>query len=112
MGKTPHLDSGIMVTLVRPDFAKTPILVDVVAIICIHGDTKNNPTILLHLQSTNGQCTGPVGVVPNLPVPVLIWRDSPMFRQLWAIMSGDGGSPKVGGSWRSTRAVRKRETRM
>jgi len=104
------LESGSMVTLIRQDFAKTTILVDTVAITGIHGETKNFPTTLLQLQTTKGQCTGPVG--PNLPVLVLIGRDSPMFRQLWASMSGDRGrgSPNVGGCQRSTRAVRRRET--
>lgn len=86
---TALLDSGSMVTLIRPDFAQSAPLTTTVAITCIHGETKDYPTTLLHLQTTKGQNTGPVGAVPNLPVPVLIGRDCPMFRQLWASKSGE-----------------------
>ena len=88
---TAMLDSGSMVTLIRPDFARSPSLRDTVAVTCIHGETKNYPTTLLHLQTTKGKYTGPVGVVPNLPVPVLIGRDSPLFSKLWASLAGEGG---------------------
>ena len=84
------------------------------AVTCIHGETKNYPTTLLHLQTTKGQYTGPVGVVPNLPVPVLIGRDSPLFSQLWASLAGEGGERgnlKERGHRRRARAD-KREVRM
>lgn len=83
------LSLGSIVTLIRPDFAQSSPLTDTVAITCIHSETKDYITTLLHLQTTKGQNTGPMGVVPNLPVPVLIGRDCPVFRQLWASMSGD-----------------------
>ncbi|KAF1388735.1 hypothetical protein PFLUV_G00065720 [Perca fluviatilis] len=86
---TALVDSGSMATLIRPEFAQSPPLTDTVPITCIHGETKYYPTTLLHQQTAKGQSTGPVGIVPNLPVPVLIGRDCPMFRPLWASMSGD-----------------------
>ncbi|XP_064195362.1 uncharacterized protein LOC135256967 [Anguilla rostrata] len=110
---TALLDSGSMVTLICPDYAQSLNPTDTVAITCIHGETKNYPTTLLHLQTTKGQHTGPAGVVPNLPV--LIGRDSPMFRPLWASMSGDvgrRGNQKGGGSRRGGRDTRRGDSQM
>eukprot|EP00063_Salmo_salar_P045966 XP_014020801.1 PREDICTED: uncharacterized protein LOC106582338 [Salmo salar] len=112
---TALVDSGIMVTLVRPDVAQSSNLAETVAIMCIHGETKDYPTTLFHLQTTKGQHIGPVGVVPNLPMPVLIRRDFPMFRQLWTSMSGDvgnRGNQKGGGRRRGGRDTRRRDARM
>lgn len=44
-----------MVTLIQPDFAQSPILTDAVVIMCIHGETEDHPTTLLHLQTPKGQ---------------------------------------------------------
>jgi hypothetical protein len=108
------VDSRCMGTLICPDFAQSPNLTDTVAITCIHDETKDYPTTLLHLQTTKGQHTGPVGVVPKLLVPVLIGRDFPMFHQLWTSMSGDvgnQGNQKRGVSQRGGRNVGRRDAR-
>lgn len=112
---TALLDSGSMVTLIRPDFDQSPNLTDTVVITCIHSETKDYPTTLLHLQTTKGQHTGPVGVIMNLPMPVFIGRYFPMFRQLSTNMFGDvgnRGNQKGGGSWRGGRDTRRRDARM
>ena len=104
-------DTESMVTLIRPDFAKSPNLTDTVAIMCIHGETQDYPATLLHLQTTKRQHTGPVGVVPYLPVLVLLGRDFTMFCQLWTSMSGDMGNQKGGGSRRGGRDARRSDSR-
>lgn len=101
-----------MVTLIRPDFVQSLNLTDTVDITCIHSETKDYPTTLLHLQTTKRQHTGPVGVVPYLPVLVLLGRDFTMFCQLWTSMSGDMGNQKGGGSRRSGRDARRRNAWM
>ena len=80
---TALLDSGSMVTLIRPEFAQLPHLEGTLGVTCIHGETRQYPTTMLHLRTTKGSYSGPVGIVPNLPVPVLIGRDLPLFRPLW-----------------------------
>lgn len=88
---TALVDSGSMVTLIRPDFAQSPNLTDTVAITCIHDETKDYPTHTppptdhkgtTHMASgsrSEPACAGPYR------------RDFLMFRQLWTSMSGDGG---------------------
>ena len=44
---TALVDSGSMV--IRLDIAQSPNLAETVAITCIHGETKDYPTTLLHL---------------------------------------------------------------
>jgi len=71
------------VTLVRPEFAQLPHLKGTQGVTCTHGETRQYPTTMLTVKTTKGSYSGPAGVVPDLPVPVLIGRDFPLFRQLW-----------------------------
>ena len=75
------LDSGSMVTLIRPDLADGPHgqRVDVG---CIHGRTETYDTNRVTVQTPKGTFTIRAGVVPNLPVPLLIGQDCPMFKRL------------------------------
>ncbi|KAJ8399043.1 hypothetical protein AAFF_G00417100 [Aldrovandia affinis] len=52
------------------------------------GCTRKYPTTLLHLQTTKGQYTGPTGIVPDLPVPIIIGRDVLVFCPLWISLAG------------------------
>ena len=76
------LDTGSVVTLVRPDLAggKAGAPMDVA---CVHGDTRTYATCHVVVRTTRGVFTTRAGIVPNLPVPVLIGRDCPIFLRLW-----------------------------
>ncbi|KAJ8353326.1 hypothetical protein SKAU_G00208930 [Synaphobranchus kaupii] len=51
--------------------------------------------MLLDLRTTTGRYTGPAGVVPDLPMPVLIGRDLPLFSPLWfRLAAGSRRSPR------------------
>lgn len=76
------LDSGTGITLVRPEFVDesqgTPVVVS-----CIHGDDRSYPTSLVVIRSPKGTVCTQVGVVPGLPIPVLIGRDCDLFPKYW-----------------------------
>ncbi|XP_061106590.1 uncharacterized protein LOC133134426 [Conger conger] len=76
------LDSGSAITLLRPDFAGEQ-RGEEVAVECIHGDTRKYPTVWVDLITPRGTHTVRAGVVPNLPVPVLMGRDCPLFQTYW-----------------------------
>jgi len=95
---TALLDSGSAVTLVRPDFARLPHLNSTLSVTCIHGETREYPTTALDLQTTGGRYAGTAGVVPDLPVQVLIGRDADIFQRLWHSW---GGRRKTRGPGRS-----------
>ncbi|KAL1282698.1 hypothetical protein QQF64_001501 [Cirrhinus molitorella] len=77
------LDSGSAVSLVRPNIlssheeAKTYL-----SITCVHGDTRNVPAQRVAISASPGAWTLEVGLVKDLPVPVLIGRDWPGFDRL------------------------------
>ncbi len=77
------LDSGSAVSLVRSsiisprvgDKARLPIT-------CIHGDTRSVPTRRVTVAASPGTWPLEVGVIKDLPVPVLLGRDWPGFQEL------------------------------
>ncbi|XP_059923375.1 uncharacterized protein LOC132469424 [Gadus macrocephalus] len=75
------LDSGSVVTLVRPGLADgtSGRRIDVG---CIHGQTESYNTRQITVQTPKGTFTVRAGLVPNLPMPLLIERDcqGPSFR--------------------------------
>ncbi|KAL1259056.1 hypothetical protein QQF64_009633 [Cirrhinus molitorella] len=77
------LDSGSAVSLVRPnilsshDEAKTYL-----PITCVHGDTHDVPAQRVVISASPGAWTLEVGLVKDLPVPVLVGRDWPGFDRL------------------------------
>ncbi|KAL1282357.1 hypothetical protein QQF64_001160 [Cirrhinus molitorella] len=79
------LDSGSTVSLVRPNIlssheeAKTYL-----PITCVHGDTRDVPAQRVAISASPGAWTLEVGLVKDLPVPVLIGRDWPGFDRLLA----------------------------
>ncbi|KAK0143307.1 hypothetical protein N1851_018559 [Merluccius polli] len=75
------LDSGSLVTLVRPGLTDgTP--GRSIEVGCIHGQTESYLTERITVQTPKGTFTVQAGVVPNLPVPLLIGRDCPIFKRL------------------------------
>jgi hypothetical protein len=78
------LDSGSMVTLVTTSLLNQ----DTeggrkMSNSCVHGDTKRYPNIWTNLVTPPGSCQMMVGAVPELPVPLLLGRDCPLFVALW-----------------------------
>ena len=76
------IDTGSVVTLIRPDLAvgRTG---EPMEVACVHGDTRTYDTCHVVVRTPRGAFTVRAGVVPNLPVPLLIGRDCPIFHRLW-----------------------------
>lgn len=75
---TATLHSGSAITLVqRKARGKTTI-----PIICVHGDTRQVPAQQVTISAPTGAWALEVGVVSDLPVPVLLGRDWLGFEQL------------------------------
>ena len=86
------LDSGSAVTLARPEYARGPHLPNKVAVTCIHGETRQYPTAHVEVQTTKGVFQGTVGLVPDLPVEILIGRDAALFPTLWRSLANRDGA--------------------
>lgn len=76
------LDSGSVVTLIRPCFTEAP-HGPPIPVTCIHGDIKSYPTADVKVTTPQGQFQVRAGVVPDLPMSVLIGRDWPVFERYW-----------------------------
>ncbi|XP_035271895.1 uncharacterized protein LOC118226410 isoform X1 [Anguilla anguilla] len=76
------LDSGSMVTLIRPEFAGDS-RGKAIAVACIHGDTKQYFTADIMMTTPRGSVAVRAGVVENLPVPGLVGRDCAVFGRYW-----------------------------
>ncbi|XP_030202008.1 uncharacterized protein LOC115534869 [Gadus morhua] len=74
------LDTGSVVTLLRPDLAEgregSPMEVT-----CVHRDTRTYGTCHVVIRTPQGVFTARAGIVPHLPVPLLIGRDCPIAHQ-------------------------------
>uniref|UniRef100_A0A9J7Y940 Gypsy retrotransposon integrase-like protein 1 n=1 Tax=Cyprinus carpio carpio TaxID=630221 RepID=A0A9J7Y940_CYPCA len=82
---TALLDSGSAVSLVQSSmFPPRMGTKACLSITCVHGDTQNVPTRQVTLSTRTGTWPLEVGVVKDLPVPVLLGRDWPGFEQLLA----------------------------
>ncbi|XP_061910694.1 uncharacterized protein LOC133654391 [Entelurus aequoreus] len=76
------IDSGSVVTLVRADYAG-PVGSDTVPVTCVHGDVRHYPVSHIRVQTPRGDAVVAAGVVPNLPVPLLIGTDCVLFQRYW-----------------------------
>ena len=76
------LDTGSVVTLLRPDLAGGE-EGDPMEVACVHGDTRTYETCHVVVRTPYGVFTARAGIVPHLPVPLLIGRDCPIFHRLW-----------------------------
>jgi hypothetical protein len=70
------LDTGSVVTLLRPDLAGGW-RGEHIKVTCVHGDTRTYETCHVVVWTPRGKYTARAGIVPNLPVPLLIGRDCP-----------------------------------
>ncbi|KAI2645182.1 Retrovirus-related Pol polyprotein [Labeo rohita] len=74
------LDSGNAVSLVRPDtLGPRPVSKATIPITCVHGDTRQVHTNLLTFHKGRETWTLEVGVLKDLPVPLLLGHDWPGF---------------------------------
>ncbi|KAL1282690.1 hypothetical protein QQF64_001493 [Cirrhinus molitorella] len=77
------LDSGSTVSLVNPAvLAPRPDTKARLAITCVHGDTQEVAARRVTISAASGAWPIEVGIVKDLPVPVLLGRDWPGFDQL------------------------------
>ena len=76
------LDTGSVVTLLRPDLAGGK-KGEPMEVACVHGDTRTYGTCHVVVRTPYSVFTPRAGIVPHLPVPLLIGRDCPIFHRLW-----------------------------
>ena len=77
------IDTGSVVTLLRPDLADGE-PGEPIEVACVHGDTRTYATRHVVVRTPRGTFTVRAGIVPHLPVPLLIGRDCPIFHRLWS----------------------------
>lgn len=77
------LDTGSLVTLIKPQFAADP-LGPPITVACIHGDTKSYRTCRVEVQTPQVSFVIVAGVVDKLPVDVLVGRDCLVFQRFWS----------------------------
>ncbi|XP_056313748.1 uncharacterized protein LOC130229132 [Danio aesculapii] len=93
--QTATLDTGSAITLVHPGVirrrgeskARIPIT-------CVHGDTRYVQAQRVTIAAKLGSWPVEVGVVPDLPVPLLLGRDWPGFDELLALHNTPTGHPR------------------
>ncbi|XP_057195726.1 uncharacterized protein LOC130557734 [Triplophysa rosa] len=79
------LDSGSAITLVQPAVVRPlPESKATVPITCINGDTQYVASRRVAITAEPGTWQVEVGIVPDLPVPVVLGRDWPGFERLLA----------------------------
>ena len=78
------LDSGSAVTLVHVDHAGA-LSKESVPVTCVHGDLRHYPVTEVDVKTPRGRATVVAGVVPNLPVPLLIGADCVLFDRYWSV---------------------------
>ncbi len=79
------LDSGSAVSLVQPTVLPPRVGAKAcLPITCIHGDTRHVPARRVTVSAAPGSWPVEVGIVKDLPVPVLLGRDWPGFDRLLA----------------------------
>lgn len=79
------LDSGSSVSLVLASLLPPRVETKTyLSLTCVHGDTKDVPARRVSIATAVGSWPVEVGVVKDLPVPVLLGRDWPGFDQLLA----------------------------
>ena len=81
------LDTASMVTLAHPQWltreGNDESGDEEMTVSCVHRDTKRDATVPVRITTPRGECQMCVGAVPNLPVPIFLSRDCPLFQALW-----------------------------
>ncbi|KAF4079550.1 hypothetical protein AMELA_G00179330 [Ameiurus melas] len=87
---TALLDTGSIVTLACPSILPAGLWLGcVLAVTCVHGDTREVLTVEVQIEGTTGIWPLRVGVIPDLPVPLLLGSDWPGFP------TGPTGKPRT-----------------
>ncbi len=77
------LDSGSSVTLVQPTLVRPrPEQKSELRLTCVHGDTRYVPARTVRISAEPGTWDVEVGIVQDIPVPMLLGRDWPGFEKL------------------------------
>ncbi|KAI7813969.1 hypothetical protein IRJ41_005290 [Triplophysa rosa] len=106
---TATLDSGSSVTLVQPGIVPPRTGgKSTIPITCVHGDTRNVPACQVSVAAGPGTWTLEIGIVDDLPVPMLLGRDWPGFDQL---LASAVRTASHGGRQRKPRPRRERNSR-
>ncbi|XP_073793550.1 uncharacterized protein [Danio rerio] len=83
---TVVLDTGSSMTLVQPGLIKPRVgSKATIPITCVHGDTRYVPAQRVTIAAGNGAWPLEVGIVADLPVPLLLGRDWPGFEELLSL---------------------------
>ncbi|XP_035287492.1 uncharacterized protein LOC118234816 [Anguilla anguilla] len=79
------LDSGSAVTLIQPRVLSSSHATSSgkLSLTCVHGDVHQVPAVGLDVQSDRGCWAVTAGLVPELPVPLLLGRNYPGFDALY-----------------------------
>uniref|UniRef100_A0A8C5LSP2 CCHC-type domain-containing protein n=1 Tax=Leptobrachium leishanense TaxID=445787 RepID=A0A8C5LSP2_9ANUR len=81
---TALLDTGSLVTLIKAELiGSVNFRAKKVAVVCVHGDTREYPIVAVKFGTARGDLRHLVGVVPHLVHDVIIGRDFPEFWELW-----------------------------
>ncbi|XP_077962421.1 uncharacterized protein LOC144410313 isoform X1 [Gasterosteus aculeatus] len=83
------IDSGSVVTLIRPEWAEGE-EGPRIEVTCVHGDLKAYPTRWIQVCTPRGSFSIRAGLVPDLPVPMIIGRDCPIFERFWGLRPRGG----------------------
>ncbi|KAL0200310.1 hypothetical protein M9458_003497, partial [Cirrhinus mrigala] len=98
------LDSGSAVSLVQPRVISHPFEAKTyLPVSCVHGDTRQVPACRVTITAKVGSWPVDVGIVKDLPVPVLLGRDWP---GLDSLLTSHPASQK--GSHRGRKPIRRR----
>ena len=87
------IDSGSSVTLVRADLAG-PLTSETVPVTCVHGDLRYYPVTEVRVMTPRGDAVVSAGVVPNLPVPLLIGADCELYDRYWGAGAPASSRPR------------------
>ena len=91
--------------LARPEYAPGPHLPNKITVTCIHGETRQYPTARVEIQTTKGVFQGTIGLVPDLPMEVLIGHDAALFPTLWRSLAVRDGARSLHHSWKPRRST-------
>lgn len=84
---------GSVVSLVQAHLLEPLNPGELVPVCCVHGDSKEYPTGVITLTTVEGSFQLKVGVVPFLPVPLLVGRECPLYP--WLCQENQGRFPST-----------------
>ncbi|XP_041446986.1 uncharacterized protein LOC121403156 [Xenopus laevis] len=76
------VDTGSQQSLIRSNLLASPNVTGQLPLKCVHGDTKIYPKTVLPVEIANTRVSLEMGIVPNLPYPVILGQDTPGFSDI------------------------------